>query len=212
MGQFFGYFKFGLFPGIFQLFFMLSLPIAIWLFSVDSYSFGILVFIFGAPFFRSLRNKFLKEQIKNELNLKNLTKDENLSFGQQLTHFENEYPIRITIFPHLSELTDHLDENGKLIEDEITSRFFYLGFNNDYSFRSWINSPAISRLLADGVPSLLYTTSPQTWGNLISNQFKEEGKIDLTKLPKIPLVTGNKFLVADSDLNFYIAGNQNEEE
>jgi len=55
----FEFFRFGFFPGLFHLLFMLTLPVGV-LFAInDSLFLGGLTFFLGAPLFRFLRNSSL---------------------------------------------------------------------------------------------------------------------------------------------------------
>jgi len=55
----FDFFEYGFLPGLFHLLFMATLPIAIFLWVSDAKVLAAIVFIFGTPLFRNLRNNSL---------------------------------------------------------------------------------------------------------------------------------------------------------
>tara|TARA_B100001287_G_scaffold275462_1_gene283130 strand:+ start:2359 stop:2529 length:171 start_codon:yes stop_codon:yes gene_type:complete len=55
----FDFFDYGFLPGVFHFLFMATLPLAIFLWVSDAKVLAGIVFVFGAPLFRNLRNNSL---------------------------------------------------------------------------------------------------------------------------------------------------------
>ncbi len=55
----FEFFRFGFFPGLFHLLYMSTLPLALFCAFGEQYLLGGIIFLLGAPLFRSLRNSSL---------------------------------------------------------------------------------------------------------------------------------------------------------
>ena len=52
--------------------------------------------------------------------------------------------MQVLVFPYVSELNDNLDENGKLIVNELTVRWVRLCFDEEYNFQVWQFSPELN--------------------------------------------------------------------
>ena len=214
MRQFFSFFAYGFLPGLYHLLYMLSLPIAVVIVAWgDSYNFtGLLFFLLGAPLFRGLRNKSVNEkEIRLVRRMEKGFEKQATKEGQDLIQFNKDYPIQVLVFPYVSELNDNLDENGKLIVNELTERWVRLCFDEEYNFQVWQFSPELNIVMEQtGAILIPFHDIATMWGRHISEQKKNTGELNLHTLPNT-VITGSKFLVVGPDSKYYLAGNNEEE-
>ena len=139
MREFFGFFRYVVLPGVYHLLFMLTLPIALMLIWGNEVFVGAIFFIFGAPLFRGLRERSInKREIRSREWFEKQYRKRATQQNQDLIQFNEDYPMQVLVFPWVSEINEHLDENEKLVVNEQTERWVRLCF--DEELKNWLLS------------------------------------------------------------------------
>ena len=212
MEQFFGFFKFGLIPGLYHLLFMLTLPIALLLILGNEPFIGTLFLIFGLPVFRGLRNRSIdKNIVRQENKIQKQFENQLDQEARNIKELNEEYPIQVLIYPYIKELNEHIDANGELMDNETTERWVWLFFDKDINFGSWKFSPKINSMMeAVGAILIPFHDIAMMWGNHISEQYKNTGELNLHTLPSSQ-ITEKHFYVVGPDSTFQKVGGYEEE-
>lgn len=212
MREFFGFFRYGVLPGVYHLLFMLTLPIALMLIWGNEVFVGAIFFIFGAPLFRGLRERSInKKEIRSREWFEKQYRKRATQQNQDLIQFNKDYPMQVLVFPWVSEINEHLDENEKLVVNEQTERWVRLCFDEEYNFQVWQFSPELNKLMEQtGAIMIPFHDIAGMWGRHISEQKKNTGELNLHTLPN-SVITGPKFLVVGPDSKYYLAGDNEEE-
>lgn len=207
MEQFFGFFKFGLLPGIYHLLFMLTLPIGLMLIVGNEPFVGGIFLIFGLTAFRGLRNRsIIKKNIRQQNKIQKQFEKQIDDEARNIKRLNEEFPIQVLIYPYITELNEHIDTNGELLIDESTERYVWLFFDKDVNFSSWKFSPKINSMMESvGAILIPFHDIAMMWGNHISEQYKNTGELNLHTLPNSQ-ITEKHFYVVGPDSTFQKVG------
>ena len=212
MEQFFGYFRYGFFAGVYHLLFMLTLPFAILVALGGDIIVGIFIFLSATPVFRFLREKSILTKVvrSQQRTVKAQERYQNAQ-RREVEQFKKENPIEVVVYPQVLELSEYLDESGAILDNEFTERWIRLFFDENYIFKTWQFSPVVAEMVnTPGMMSLPFMDSAQMWGQYIQEQFQTKGECNLQTLPN-SIITGPKFLVIGPDSKTYLAGSFEEE-
>jgi hypothetical protein len=206
MREFFGFFRYGVLPGVYHLLFLLTLPIALMLIWGNEVFIGAIFFIFGAPLFRGLRERSInKKEIRIQKRFEKIANKE----AERITELNEEHPIQVLVYPYISELTEHMDENGELL-GEAAEKWVWLFFDKDTNFKQWRFSPTINSIIETGLFFIPYHDIANMWGKHISEQYRNTGELNLHTLPN-SLITEKHFYVMGPDKIFQRVGGYEEE-
>lgn len=195
--------------------------VAYFIFFIAFFFFPIWAYFFFGYFDLTTNIAWLISVIHALYQVGNKNKSEKNQFDSSQKEFDDAfYKIQdedvetIFIFPFAKDVSEVYDfSEDEPVDEDSGKKFIYLqiGIKNKEVINKNYFSPELDSTLVDDHQRYLFHKAIQSWlDQIVSKEFRI-GE-DLPLLKRHQFVTGDKFVVGNKDSDFYIAGDNSEEE